>query len=370
MNDSIFSPNYIITPAIEVYLESIDRNRWLIDNVLLMPKHETWLHRDVRVSRVSGTTRIEGADLGEEAVGRLARQALPRAESEDERDNINALQAYEFIDFLSDQPDISVDELVIRQLNRYFIANAAVPLTPGAYRKGSNSVGNFTPPDPGDVPSLMRSFALWLREEEDEDEIHPVLKASIAHLHLVAVHPFWDGNGRTARGLEALLLQRSPFGFRKLLSVETLLLDLKDDYFASLQRSLGTTFSEDYDATPWLEFSTMVLKSCSDDLVSKTADWYRMMQQAHNMWAAKGWPQRQADGYAFAIQTGQITRSDYMEITGVSPATASRDLAELVEAKVFTAEGKTRTRVYYPLALGPESSSDPPEEQMRLLVDS
>ena len=364
MTDSIFSPNYSITPKIEFYLDGIDRNRWLIDSMLLMPKHEAWLHREVRVSRVAATTGIEGAELSEEAVRRLAKQPLSRGGNEDEQDNINALQAYEFIDFLSDQSDILVDELVIRQLNRYFIATAAAPLTPGAYRKGRNTVGNFTPPDPGDVQSLMRAFALWLRQ--DDEDFHPILKAGIAHIHLVAIHPFWDGNGRTARGLETLLLQRSPFGFRKLLSLESTLLSLRNDYFDAIQRSLGSEFSEDYDATPWLEFSTMVLMICSDDLVAKTADWHRMMQQAHDMWAAKGWPQRQADAYAFAFQTGRITRSDYMEITGVSPVTASRDLAVLVEAGLLISEGKTRSRVYFPVKLGEETKSEPPEAQLPL----
>ena len=218
MNDSILRPNYTMTPDIEFSLESIDRNRWLIDNMLLMPKHEVWLRREVRVSRAAGTTRIEGAELDEAAVSRLARQGLPGPANDDERDNINALQAYDFSDFLSDQSDIPVDELVIRQLNRYFIATASEVLTPGVYRKGPNTVGDFQPPDQGDVPALMRSFALWLRN--DQDDLHPVIKAGLAHLHLVAIHPFWDGNGRTARGLQTLLLQRSSFGFRKLLSLQ------------------------------------------------------------------------------------------------------------------------------------------------------
>ena len=367
MNDSIFAPNYTITPTIESCLENIDRNRWLIDRVLLMPKHEVWLNREVRVGRAAGTTRIEGAELDEAAVNRLVRSPLTGADTEDERNNINALQAYEFIDFLSDQSDIPVDELVIRQLNRYFIATAAAPLTPGVYRKGPNRVSYFQPPDQGDVPSLMRAFALWLRS--DEGELHPVVKAGLAHLHLVAIHPFWDGNGRTARGLDTLLLQRSPFGFRKLLSLESSLLNLKDDYFASIQRALGSTFTLDYDATPWLEFSTMVLKVCSDELVAKTTDWHRMMQQAHDKLTANGLPPRYADAYAFAVQTEQITRSDYMEITGVSAATASRDLAQLVNRGVFSAEGKTRSRTYYPLALAAESENQP-KEQLPLLVDT
>ena len=367
MNDSIFTPNYTITPTIEFNLEGIERNRWLIDSMLLMPKHEVWLKREVRASRVSGTTRIEGAELGEEAVSGLAKQTLLGALNKDERENINALQAYDFIDFLSDQSDIPIDELVIRQLNRYFIATAAAPLTPGAYRKGNNTVGDFTPPDQGDVPSLMRAFALWLRL--GDDEIHPILKAGIAHIHLAAIHPFWDGNGRTARGLETLLLQRSAFEFRKLLSLESFLLRLKDDYFASIRRSLGSTFTGEYDYTSWLEFSTMVLKICSDELVANTADWHRMMQQAHDMWAAKGWPQRQADAYAFAVQAGRITRSDYMEITGVAPVTASRDLAEMTNAGIMIAEGKTRRRIYRPVPLDAGSKGEPPTEQLTLSID-
>ena len=359
MNDSIFQPHYTITPAIERNLEGIERNQWLIVNMLLMPKHQAWLHRDVQVRRSSGTTRIEGAALDETAVRNLASGGMVGKVTEDEQANLNAIQAYDFIDFISEQEDIPVDELVIRQLNRYFIATASEMLTPGVYRKGSISVGDFRTADQGDVPGLMRSFALWLREDEIVD---PVLKAGIAHLHLVAIHPFSDGNGRTARGLETLLLQRSPFGFRKLLSTETVFLNLKDDYFSAIGRTLGQEFSQGYDATPWLEFSTRVMKTASDDLVAMTTDWNRMMQQGHDLWAAKGWPPRHVDGYACAVQTGQITRGDYMEITGVSPATASRDLNDMVNVGILRVEGKTRTRVYYPLDLESVNSGGQPGE--------
>ena len=366
MNDSIFQPNYTITSEIDYCLEGVERNQWLIENMLLMPKHEAWLHRDVRVSRSSGTTRIEEFALDEAAVRYLAAGGGAGKPTEDEQANINAIQAYDFIDFISDQDDIPVDELVIRQLNRFFIATASDMLTPGVYRKGSNSVGDYQTPDQGDVPGLMRSFALWLRED---DGMSPVLKAGIAHLHLVAIHPFWDGNGRTARGLETLLLQRSPFGFRKLISTESVFLDLKDEYFLALRNSLGAGFSQGYDATPWLEFSTMVVKIASDNLVARATGWHRMMQQARELWNSNGWPQRHVDAYAFAVQTGQLTRSDYMEITGVSPATASRDLNDMVNVGVFRVEGKTRSRVYYPLDLEAITTGGPPVEQLPLLVD-
>ena len=267
MNDSIFYPNYSTTPKTGFYLEDIDRQRWIIDNLLLMPKHEAWIRRDIQVRRAAGTTRIEGATLDEDAVRDLEGLGSGAKVTRDELANINALQAYEFIDFLSDQSDIPIDELVIRQLNRYYMSGAPDTLTPGTYRKGTNKVEDFVTPDQGDVPALMRSFALWLRA--DDGKLHPVIKAGLAHIHLVAIHPFWDGNGRTARGLATLLLQRSQFGFRKLLSLESYLFAIRDRYFSAIEQTLGRAFSLDYDATQWLEFFTLTLNAHADELAAR-----------------------------------------------------------------------------------------------------
>jgi len=368
MNESIFIPHYTNSSAISTTLETIERHRWLIDNMLMMPKHEVWLQRQMRVTnvkRASGTTRIEGAALDEEAVGRLVNRGTAANYTRDEQANINALQAYEFIDFLSDQPDIPIDELVIRQLNRYFLAGTAGLLTPGVYRRGQNKIGEYTPPDQGDVPDLMRSFALWLRTYQNG--VHPVLKAGLAHIHTVAIHPFWDGNGRTARGLSTLVLQRSPFGFRKLLSLEAHLFSVRQDYIAAIEHTLGTSFNTSYDATSWLEFFVVALARHLQELVDKLANWYHMMGQAQSFWASKGLPERQGDAYAFAVQAGQISRSDYIEVTGVSPVTASRDLAEMVKAGVMIPEGKTRRRIYRPVPLGSEPKAEVPQQQLSLL---
>ncbi len=101
MNDSIFNPNYTITSKIQSSLEELETRRWLIDNVLFMPKQEEWIRRELQVKRAVGTTRIEGANLDEEAVRNLVGVGTGAKATDDELANINALQAYEFIDFLS-----------------------------------------------------------------------------------------------------------------------------------------------------------------------------------------------------------------------------------------------------------------------------
>ena len=345
MNDNIFQPYFTITDRVRDLLGDVEQQDWLASNMLLMPRHEAWIRRDVSIRRASATTRIEGASLDETAVSDLIRKRPAGKPTEDERANINAIQAYEFIDYLSDQSDIPIDELAIRQINREFMSGAVDTLTPGVYRKGANTVGNYHPPDQGDVPGLMRSFALWLRQEDDLD---PVVKAAIAHIHLVAIHPFWDGNGRTARGLATLVLQRSPFDSKKLLSLESFMFEKRDEYFLAIEKTLGTQFRADYNPTPWIEFFIRALSVHARALISMLTRWHRMMDEAYKGFEQSGLNSRQVDGFAYALQTGKISRAEYMETTGVSGGTASRDLAGLVKAGVLIPEGKTRARIYTP----------------------
>ena len=354
MNDTIFIPQFSITPLLEQRLEALDHNHWLVENMLLMPKHEAWLKRDVTVSRAAGTTRIEGANLDERAVGKLLRDGR-RSRDQDEQDNINASRAYEFVDYLSDETDIPLDEFVVRQLNREFMYAAPETLTPGVYRRGQNTVGNYSPPNQGDVPGLMRAFGLWLRSGDGTDLI---LKSGIAHIHLVAIHPFWDGNGRTARALSTLVLQRSLHHFRRLLSLESDLYHARNLYFSALERTLGSTFSEGYDMTGWLEFFTGLMLESSQGLINHLTDWHRLTAPVLNALEDNALKPREADGLLYAVRTGSITRSEYMQVTGAIPITASRDLAHLTGLGLLVAVGRGRARHYLPVKLQ-QGESDP-----------
>ena len=365
MNDTIFQPQYIISPKIRTQIDEVERNHWLIRKRFLPPKHEAWFRRDVSIQRAAGTTNIEGATLNEQQVSDLIKKNPPAEKlSEDEQANLNALAAYRFVDYVSDQPEIPLSELVIRELNRYFLSGMSKILTPGVYRKGQVEVFKYTPPDQGDVPDLMRQFATWL---QDDDETLPILKAGLAHIHLVAIHPFWDGNGRTARALATTILQRVYPGFQKLLSLESFIFSIREFYFAALEKTLGSRFSPDYDQTPWLEFFTTTLAVHTAELTRTLTDWHRSVDEVYEAFKPIG--HRQVDGILFAAKTGRITRADYMEITGVSPVTASRDLAHLVEMNWLKPMGKTRSRVYFYArqALGRESGA--PREQGRLFEE-
>src|SRR5688572_9128269 len=223
---AVFTPRFQITPAARACLEELERDRWLAEHLLPETRLRGLLRREIAVSRASSTTRIEGARLDEQAVDALyAGAGAPQGI--DERDNVNAIRTYELVDQLSDQPSLRITEALVRQLNAELIAGAAETMTPGAYRRGQNLVGTFRPPDQGDVPGLMRDLVAWVARNDE----HPAVASGIAHLEFVAVHPFWDGNGRTGRALSTLLLQRSALSFHRLLSLEGQLWRTKDRYF-------------------------------------------------------------------------------------------------------------------------------------------
>ena len=342
MDDSIYTPVFRSSGSVAGTIGMLDQQVWLFEHMLLMPKYQSWVQRNVSYQRASGTTSIEGVGLDPERVSELAKRVGGRLD-EAEQANTNALRAYEFVDYLSDQPDILLDELVIRQLNREFGHGTSDMLTPGVYRKGQNQINDFTPPDQGDVPALMREFALWLR---NENELNAVLKAGLAHIHFVAIHPFWDGNGRTARALATLILQRSGYGLNKLLSLESFFAGIRNEYTRAIEDTLGTRFSPAYDATSWLDFFALGVYGAATRVTTRLTEWHRMMEGIHKSFEQVGLNHRQVDGLAFAIHTGRITRSDYMEITGISPITATRDLRLLVETGALKAYGNTRNRIY------------------------
>ncbi|MCH7811710.1 MAG: Fic family protein [Chloroflexi bacterium] len=325
--------------------EAIERSAWLIANMLIMPRYELWIQREVSIERAAATTRIEGATLNADEVGQLAKKRPVGKPTEDELANLNALEAYRFVDYLSDQPDVPLDELVIRELNRYFLNGMDEMLTPGVYRKGQNKVGDkYLPPDQGDVPDLIHAFAAWLRAKDDD--LHPVVKAGIAHIQFIAIHPFWDGNGRTARALATVILQRSRFNFRKLVSLERFFEGNKRDYISAIESTLGDSYAPDYDASSWLEFFSSSLLAEGMRITDRLTQWHQTVAVLYEAMEPLNVNRRQTDGMALAVRTGRLTRAEYMEMTGASPLTASRDLARLVDLGVLIPKGKTRGRVY------------------------
>lgn len=344
----------------EFYLEELVRIRFRIDRFLLMPKHEAWLRREAFIRQAYSSTMIENASISEEERARAESQlTIARP------DVANFARALEFVDFMSSSGEVLLDELLIRQIHWHLMRGIRDDhYFPGEYRKATNWIEDagvrvYQPPHAIDVSALMREFVQELRNST----LHPVLKAGVAHLHLIAIHPFVDGNGRTARLLATLILQSSGWGFRNLLSLDRYYQGDRKSYIEALSKTLGSKYPNDYDPHPWLEFYCPSVVSETRFLESKLTEVQMMFDKIHQDLRKIGLLDRQIDGLLYALRTGSIARRDYIEINEVSPLTATRDLAVLVKKGLLKPEGNSRNRVYR--VIRPEAQ--PQEQQAELL---
>ena len=325
------------------HLEELEHIRFRVDRFLLMPKYEEWMRREAFIRQAYSSTMIENPSISEEE------QARAEAElSVDRPDVANYARALEFVDFMSGDQGVVLDELLIRQMHWFLMRGMRDHhYLPGQYRKDTNWIEDsgikvYQPPHQLDIAPLMRELVEVLRDSE----LHPILKAGVAHAHMVAIHPFVDGNGRTARLLATFILQSSGWGFRNLLALDSYYQRGRDEYIKALASTLGSRFPDRYDATPWLEFFCMSVYIQARSLESRLTEWQMMVDNIHRELRPMGLLDRQIDGLVYATRKGEIARRDYIEVTGVSHLTATRDLASMVTKGYLMAEGMGRNRKY------------------------
>jgi len=107
----------------------------------------------------------------------------------------------------------------------------------------------YTPPGPGEVPALTKTFVEWLNSEDALDLI-PAMQAGIAHHELARIHPFVDGNGRTARALATLILTKRGFDTKRFFALEEYYNKDRSSYYSAL----SSADAGDRDLAEWFEY--------------------------------------------------------------------------------------------------------------------
>lgn len=252
----MFLPSYTITHKILTNIAKIEAAEELIKHAPLLPLWEKKFKEDAIVRAVYHGTHLEGnllnkedakdVLLGKEVIGR------PR----DIQEIINYRKVIEFIDEEAKRKIDKITEQLIKKLHRIIVDRILSPEQAGEYRTKQVIIRNsqtgevtFRPPPPLEVPFLMRDFIYWLNRE-NQNNLHPVLKAGIAHHELVRIHPFIDGNGRVARVLATLILLLGGYDIRRFFSLEEYYDRDAAAYYENLQKASAG------DLTAWLEYFT------------------------------------------------------------------------------------------------------------------
>jgi Fic family protein len=201
---------------------------------------------------VAGTSRIEGADFTEGELDEAMRESPQQLVTRSQRQAHAAVQTYRWIARIPD--DRPVDAALIQEVHRRIVTGADDDhCPPGVLRRPDENV-NFGQPrhrgaegGPEVADAFLHLVQAIGREFRDHD---PIVQAIALHYHIAAMHPFLDGNGRTARALEALLLQRA--GLRDIfVAMSNYYYEEKLGYL----RALADTRTAEHDLTPFLAFA-------------------------------------------------------------------------------------------------------------------
>lgn len=207
---------------------------------------------------VRGTTGIEGTELTEREVEEVlqslvAAPVLSGGRRREEQEVRNAANLMEQVAaFLDANPRAPLTEGVIRWLHRMVTDNIDYPgNVPGRYRARNVTAGEYQCPPHERVPDLMAEFMRWFNTGPPA-AWDPVVRAVVAHFYVVSIHPFADGNGRTARAVESFLLYQSGVNARGFYSLANYYYRNRPEYIEELN---WVRFRSDPDLTPFVRFA-------------------------------------------------------------------------------------------------------------------
>ncbi|MEO6013708.1 MAG: Fic family protein [Devosia sp.] len=220
----------------------------------------------------------------------------------------------------------------------------------GPMRVVSGPIGkervHFEAPPADRLEQEMTDFLSWF---EGRDDLDPVLKAALAHLWFVTVHPFDDGNGRIARAIADMALARAEESAQRFYSMSAQILETRKDYYDILE----ATQKGSVDVTPWLEWFLTCLARAIDGAEVLLATVIRKAQfWDHHRDEDLNARQRLVLNQLLDGFDGKLTSSKYGKLTKTSQDTALRDINDLERRGLLVREAAGGRSTSY--ALGDE----------------
>ena len=345
----MFAPNFRYTNRIVNNLVEITSAREIVLNSYLVPKWEVSLRRDALIKAAHASTAIEGNPLTLEEVSQLAEGREVMASRKAKQEVLNYLNVLERIEKYRNGGNVT--EKSILRMHRDITKETLNSFEhEGNYREIQVYVGNritgevtFMPPPPRDVPMLMGELIEWLNSD-DSCDLSPVLVAGILHYEFVRIHPFVDGNGRTARALATLILHLREFDIKRFFALDDYYDSDRMAYYAALRYVDQKTL----DLTWWMEYFTDGVHIS----ISKVREAVLRLSLEKHKKELKGQialTERQMKIIEHIQRNERITTGDVAKMFDITRQAALKEISKLVELEVIKLEGRGRG-AYYAIA--------------------
>ncbi len=308
------------------------------------------LRRALEAEAVAASTRMEGVPVTVDDTLKILAGDQPEHVSASDQALVRGYRdAMTYVQRRADDGQLRWNrELVVAVQDRVLAGNFANGA--GRLRERSAWVTHsvtgavvFEPPPHEAVPDLVDKMCATT----EDAEWHPAVAAAWIHVALAAIHPFRDGNGRTARVLSSLTMYRGGFRHPAFTNLEEWWGKNTRDYYAAFD-CLGRTFSSQVDVTTFIETHLHAQLSQVYQLALRQRTEGLLWTALENMLDDHALPPRLANALYDSFFGRDITASYYRDLIDASPATARNDLQAAAAAGLVEAVGQTRGRRYVP----------------------
>lgn len=328
------------------------KGKWEVVRTL-SPERLRALRHVATIESIGSSTRIEGVKLTDREIevllSNLDRHAF---RSRDEQEVAGYAEVMDLV--FGSWEDLPLTENHVKQLHAVMLKFSTkdehhrgqykkLPNNVVAYDGEGKEIGViFETTPPFQTPWEMEELVGWANRALDEKIIHPLLAVAAFVVRFLAIHPFQDGNGRLSRVLTTLLLLRRGYLYVPYASLESVIEENKDLYYAALRRTQGTLKQERPHWDPWVLFFLRSLKKQKDNLSVK-------LERERIL--ARDLPSLSLKILSLLREQHRLGISELESLTGANKNTLKVRLRELTKGQFIVSHGKGKA-TYYTLGTG------------------
>jgi cell filamentation protein, protein adenylyltransferase len=342
-NEAVFVPHYTLSDEVTVAIAEVERLSSQLNQSTIPTEVLDHIRRQCLIALTHFSTEIEGNKLTLEQVSGVVEKRRTYGLVRDEKEVRNYFRLLERLPELLRRFEGKVTTALILECHATLLEGIAEERGRGHFREAQNAIYEaasgklvYLPPEPQDVPPLIDDLCTWV----NDSKIHPVILAAVFHNQFVTIHPFIDGNGRSARLLSLYLLDARGYDWKSVVPIDRYYAEERGLYYRMLQQDSSHNYylgRNATDFTKWVGYYAHGIKTILTGTLEQLASYKTRRILMNN---------RQAKILRHLESGGCVTNAQYAKRFGISSRMATRDLTQLVEWGRLSVIGKARATKY------------------------
>lgn len=339
----MFTPRYIVSAILIENIKKIAGLTVELNNKRFPKLVLAELERSARALSAFSSTSIEGNPLPLSEVKKILKQAPTRIR-DTEKEILNYNKALQYLDKFSSGEGAELSVTFMEKIHGMVTEGLIAPHRHGTLRNEPVFVNDpvarkpvYLPPDHGDVPRLMEELIIFTRETRGVTD--PLIVAGIFHKQFVIIHPFMDGNGRTARLATKVLLARMGLNTFNLFSFENYYNKDVSAYFKAVGLQGNYYELGQADFTPWLEYFT-------EGIIDELSRVKKELEKPGVSARILGLKPELDAVLKYLDKNGAVNDREYAKITKRAKATRTLDFKKLMELGYIVRMEKGKNTYY------------------------